>query len=260
MNFIKTTSAEKYSVSIITVCYNAVNTIERTILSVINQNFSDFEYIIIDGKSKDGTLDIINKYAEQINIIVSEEDLGIYDAMNKGVKLAHGEWVNFMNSGDVFASNDVILKIFSNKINSDINFLYSDNFYLLANGEKFLSRNNHDEPCLLHQSSMYRKSLHNTFGYYIVSDPIIVSDYLFFCSLPKSYFLKVETIISINDTTGVSSIGDWCTEGSMCAKVVFRKWSMPKLFRKYMLHLLRVKMPLIFNYYYYLKKRLKISK
>lgn len=89
-------------ISIITVSYNAVATIEQTILSVINQGFEDYEYIIVDGGSTDGTVDVIDKYQDKITLWVSEPDKGIYDAMNKGVKFAKGDWLNFMNAGDEF--------------------------------------------------------------------------------------------------------------------------------------------------------------
>lgn len=89
-------------ISIITVSYNAVAIIEQTILSIINLDFEDYEYIIVDGGSTDGTIDMIKKYQDKISFWVSEPDKGIYDAMNKGVRLAKGEWVNFMNAGDEF--------------------------------------------------------------------------------------------------------------------------------------------------------------
>lgn len=87
-------------ISVITVVYNAVATLEQTIHSVINQDFEDFEFIIIDGGSSDGTIEIIKKYEDRITLWISEPDKGIYDAMNKGIIMAKGEYIYFINSGD----------------------------------------------------------------------------------------------------------------------------------------------------------------
>ena len=95
-------------ISVITVCYNAENNLERTILSVLNQTYSNIEYIIIDGGSTDGTIDLIKKYADKITYWQSETDKGIYDAMNKGIQKATGEWINFMNAGDLFSSTTIL--------------------------------------------------------------------------------------------------------------------------------------------------------
>ena len=92
-------------ISVITVSYNAVLTIEQTILSVINQTYLNIEYIIIDGGSTDGTVNVIKKYADKIAYWVSESDKGIYDAMNKGIAYSHGEYCNFINAGDKFCSS-----------------------------------------------------------------------------------------------------------------------------------------------------------
>lgn len=95
-------------ISVVTVCYNAVNEIEKTILSVLNQTYDNIEYIVIDGGSNDGSVDIIKKYADCIAYWVSEPDRGIYDAMNKGIRAAKGEWINFMNAGDRFENMGVL--------------------------------------------------------------------------------------------------------------------------------------------------------
>ena len=99
--------------SIITVCYNAIDTIEDTIKSVICQDYKQFEYLIIDGASTDGTLDIIKRYANLDDRIhyVSEKDTGLYNAMNKGVALATGDLLEFLNSGDVLYSEEVLSHI-----------------------------------------------------------------------------------------------------------------------------------------------------
>jgi len=95
-------------ITVITVVLNGAKTLEETIQSVINQTYPNVEYIIIDGGSTDGTLDIIKKHENYIDYWVSEKDGGIYDAMNKGIDLVNGEFVNFMNSGDLFYNNSVL--------------------------------------------------------------------------------------------------------------------------------------------------------
>lgn len=112
--------------SIVTICYNAVQDIEKTVLSVLSQTYKNYEYIIIDGASTDGTIELIreciNKYNKN-NIhmtIVSEKDNGIYNAMNKGVNLASGKYINFMNSGDAFCNKDILKNLSSNMLTEDV--------------------------------------------------------------------------------------------------------------------------------------------
>lgn len=106
--------------SIITVNFNDANGLERTINSVISQSYHNFEFIVIDGGSSDGSLDIIKKYERHIDYWVSEHDGGIYQGMNKGLRQAKGDYVNFMNSGDSFHSTDVLECIFSLDTDADI--------------------------------------------------------------------------------------------------------------------------------------------
>jgi glycosyltransferase involved in cell wall biosynthesis len=105
--------------SIITINYNNCNGLKKTIESVIEQTYTDYEYIIIDGGSTDGSLDVIKKYDKKIDYWISEPDRGIYNAMNKGILKATGEYCNFMNSGDFFYNKNVLEKVF-NQNNEDI--------------------------------------------------------------------------------------------------------------------------------------------
>jgi len=98
-------------VSIITICYNSEATIRETITSVLSQSYSDIEYIIVDGASKDGTCEIVRSFGDKISTFVSERDKGIYDAMNKGVKLATGDVIGILNSDDFYADANVVSDI-----------------------------------------------------------------------------------------------------------------------------------------------------
>lgn len=104
-----------HKISIITVTYNCVDILESTILSVLQQDYQNIEYIIVDGKSTDGTIDLVSTYETQITKFVSEKDSGIYDAMNKGLSLCTGDWVFFLNAGDVFCDKFVLSRIFSSE-------------------------------------------------------------------------------------------------------------------------------------------------
>jgi len=116
--------------SVITIVYNNVRDIERTMLSVLNQTYQNIEYILIDGLSNDGTKDIIYKYKDRLAQFISEKDKGIYDAMNKGLALATGDYVLFMNSGDEIYALETVSAIFATAPNADIYYgeteMYND--------------------------------------------------------------------------------------------------------------------------------------
>jgi glycosyltransferase involved in cell wall biosynthesis len=120
-------------ITIVTVVLNGEKTLEETILSVINQTYTNIEYIIIDGNSTDCTLDIIKKYEDKIDYWISEPDDGIYFAMNKGIDLATGEWLNFMNSGDYFYTKTILQNIFE-KENIEADIIYGDIFCIYSFG------------------------------------------------------------------------------------------------------------------------------
>ncbi len=121
---------KKLKISIITVCYNAENTIEQTVLSVINQSYDNIEYIVIDGLSKDKTINILSKYQKNISKIISENDSGLYDAMNKGIKLASGDVIGFINADDFFSSKYIVEEIMSFFNHSQIKIVYGDLVYV----------------------------------------------------------------------------------------------------------------------------------
>lgn len=156
-------------VSIITVVFNAVDKIEATLLSVFGQKFRNVEYIVIDGGSTDGTLDIINRYRDKIDIFISENDDGIYDALNKGILRATGDWIGVMNAGDDFASVDVLLKVFAKgKDLETVDVIYGDAVAVDGKKESYskASTNIADlegGPCYRHGASFVKKAVHRNF-------------------------------------------------------------------------------------------------
>lgn len=121
-------------ISIITCVYNNKNFIEKTILSIISQTYENIEYIIVDGNSTDGTCEIIKQYEDKIDYWVSEPDSGVYDAMNKGINLATGDYLLYINSGDEIYSPDTIRKVFKdNNLSADI--YYGESLYIGLNGK-----------------------------------------------------------------------------------------------------------------------------
>ena len=149
---------DKPLITVITVCYNAAETIEQTILSVISQTYTNIEYIIVDGASTDGTIEIIEKYRDKLSNFVSGRDKGIYDAMNKAIDLSHGKWINFMNSGDTFVDTKVIENVFANNIAEDTKIIYGDVVRYFPNQKTVIQRfNNLQEGSiqfdLIHQST-----------------------------------------------------------------------------------------------------------
>lgn len=129
--------------SVITIVYNNVRDIERTILSVLNQTYSNIEYIIVDGLSTDGTFQMIKQYQDRVSKIISEKDRGIYDAMNKGLALATGDYVIFMNSGDEFYDAGTVTAVFAAADDADI--YYGETEMIAGSGES-LGQRRHKAP------------------------------------------------------------------------------------------------------------------
>lgn len=140
--------SENPLITIITVSYNIVSRIEETILSVIHQDYSNVEYIVIDGGSTDGTVDVIKKYGNKIAHWLSEKDNGIYDAINKGIDLANGEWIGIMNCGDVYASNDVLSRLFANRDNAGVDVIFGDSVEVSSYGKRYIKAHWNVNPSL----------------------------------------------------------------------------------------------------------------
>jgi glycosyltransferase involved in cell wall biosynthesis len=171
--------------SIITINFNNAAGLSKTIKSVIEQTFTDFEYLVIDGASSDGSLNIINENADKITYWISEPDKGIYNAMNKGILKSNGEFLLFLNSGDYLTEQTVLEKVFA--IDKDCDLLYGNIILVSKNGNKKkdvgpgggkISLLNFRYNTICHQSSFINRRLFNKYGLYD-EELKIVSDWKF---------------------------------------------------------------------------------
>lgn len=198
--------------SIITVNLNNSFGLEKTIQSIIHQSFNDYEFIIIDGGSVDNSLEIIHKYDKNLTKWVSEKDDGIYDAMNKGILHSSGEYLFFLNSGDILAKPDVLYQVFKN--NFDFDIIYGDvNLHFLK--DKTIIKRHPDELTMLflfssalcHQSVFIKRELFNSLGPYNVQYKL-ASDWLFILQaviLQNCSYKHLNKIISDYYVNGVST-------------------------------------------------------
>lgn len=194
-------------VSIITINYNNIEGLKQTVESVLAQTYSDKEYIVIDGGSKDGAVDFL-KSKKNITYWVSEKDGGLYNAMNKGIRKSSGDYVIFMNSGDVFFDNNVLSDIFDGIV-YDADVLYGSTIYKYGNGgilrkPRDLSVMSYELP-FCHQSCFIKGELMNKIEY--DESYKLIADYNFFyLGWKKNWkFLLIHKIVSIYDTTGISA-------------------------------------------------------
>lgn len=196
------------SVSIITIVKNSVNLIEKTLLSAISQKEIDKEYIVIDGISMDGTVEIIKNYKDKIDIFISELDSGISDAFNKGLKLATKDFVIILNAGDVFVSDDVISKMLNCANNESI---ITGNCVNYKKGYKYPYFNPHKLPHLFlraklaHSATLIDRSLFLKYGNYSEKYKIAMDYDLFvrfFKKKEKFKYINIDVVLF--DLTGIS--------------------------------------------------------
>jgi hypothetical protein len=188
-------------ISVITVVYNGEKRLEQTIQSIVNQDCDWFEYIIIDGGSEDRTLEIIKKYDAEIDYWVSAKDRGIYDAMNKGIELANGRWLSFMNCEDLFVDRQSLSSV---PLAAEVDFYYSDSIIYHVNKYARLCTCSQKTKVFIHQAIVYQKHTHDD-GKYLVHDRLIVADYLFFRQNDRRQWMKLDRPLSIYSMEGISS-------------------------------------------------------
>lgn len=199
--------------SIITVSLNVQDSIEATILSVLNQSYRNFEYIIIDGKSTDKTFEIIQKYKKELAFIVSESDSGIYSAMNKGASLAKGDYLYFLNAGDVLENNKILEEVADEIDKNDADLLYGKTRVMNSNNEggyvkgKFLNKFLLRLGCKIGQQSVFVKR--NVFNEVdgLNEKYKIAADFDLLCKIlgTDHYIGKIDRVICNYDNKGVSS-------------------------------------------------------
>lgn len=204
-------SKDSLKVSVVTINYNGAHWLDATLQSVLSQTYPDIEYIIIDGGSTDGSVNIIKGYEGRISYWVSEPDKGIYHAMNKGILQAKGDYLSFMNSGDVFHSTTAIEELVNNLDGNDFIFgniiLKEKDRNRLLQYPAVLDFRFFLERAIPHQSSLIRRGLFDTFGLYNENWKIS-SDWEFFllciCKHNCSY-KYIDFTVCVYDHYGVSS-------------------------------------------------------
>jgi glycosyltransferase involved in cell wall biosynthesis len=199
--------------TIITVCKDIAGDIVDTCESIVAQTFRNFEWIVVDGASTDGTLDVLERYRRRIGILVSEPDRGVYHAMNKGVALARGEYLLFLNGGDYLAEDTVLERVFAQKRAADI--LYGswvcrrdDGFLYRCNvpPEEVITKSFFAYDILNHQSTFIKKALFEKFGLYDEQYRIMADweKWILF-SENGCRFVKLDFPVSVYRLNGMSS-------------------------------------------------------
>lgn len=194
-------------ISIVTIVFNNVQSIEKTVKSVIEQSYPNFEYIVIDGASTDGTVALLNKYSDQIHQLVSEPDKGLYDAMNKGVDRCNGDYVIFMNSGDWFYNNNVLKEIFTSADMREYDFIYGATELRTESGSRIYKSGNASnfwKKLVIHQSLFTKREicLSNKFdlSYKVSADFDFIYKLFFF----RHKFKQLDVVVSSFDMVGYS--------------------------------------------------------
>jgi glycosyltransferase involved in cell wall biosynthesis len=197
-------------ISIVTVVLNDSERFYDTASNIAELSYENIEYIVIDGGSSDETLNVIDSFKDGIDVYLSEHDEGLYHAMNKGIELATGEWIIFMNAGDKFENNKVLKTIFKARSYEDFDILYGDVNVSYSGFQKF-------EPAgeiidikkgmqFCHQCALIRLSYHKNYNYNIQHKICADFDFFYNATTQNISFLKLDEIIANVTSLGISDL------------------------------------------------------
>ncbi|MFC3353426.1 glycosyltransferase family 2 protein [Sphingobacterium zeae] len=246
-------------ISIITVCWNSAATIEKTIKSVQSQDYTNLEYIIIDGQSKDSTLEIIKKYSHVVTKWISEPDKGLYDAMNKGIGMATGDYIGIINADDTFSDVDTISNIANFLKINNVDASLGDIVQHRDDGQiirRYSAKNWNPEKLKIgfmpaHPAIFFRKELFEKFGYYSL-DFKIAADY----ELIIRYFLKQHISWKFSGiTTHKMLIGGVSSSGYRSYKKVSEEIIKALQMNHISFHAWRIKSRIIWKVFGFLKRK-----
>jgi len=245
-------------ITIITVVYNNSIELKTTIQNIIDQTYTNIEYIVVDGKSTDGTLNIINKYSDHIHVWTSEEDEGLYDAMNKGMALATGDYIVFMNAGDTFAKKETLSNVAEEIVANEFpDFVYGDLIEIPFNGKSYLRVSRSTEAKKIgmftcHQSMYYKNQVIKDYNLSYDLKFKIASDYNFTCkflNVSKRNF-HISSPLCKFELGGISTENwyKYLVENHETRKTVLKMSFMQGLFIHYaqvVWHIVKFKVPII---------------
>lgn len=208
-----------YIFSIITINLNNAAGLEKTIKSVINQSFTDFQFIIIDGGSTDGSINVIERYKAKIHISCSEKDSGVYDAMNKGIQRSSGEYCIFLNSGDFFVNDGILRAVKNSNISADIitgdTLVYNNQKSEIIRAPGKISFYTFYKHSIQHQATFIRSVLFNEIGMYNEKFKI-VGDWDFFIRALAKHKASYQTLSFIVTSIDAEGISSWPENSLIC--------------------------------------------
>jgi putative colanic acid biosynthesis glycosyltransferase len=196
-------------ITVVTVSFNAGVGLEKTIESVLSQNYKSIQYIVVDGGSTDNSIEILDRYRSHLYKCVSEKDDGVYDAMNKGLSLATGNWIIFLNAGDRFSDRDTLERVFCNENYDEADIIYGEYLFQDQKGKVRWGLTGHHKNLkygsqFCHQSTFIKTKYHSRHPY--DKNVRIAADHKFFFEAQshRVNFRKIDVVVSICESGGIS--------------------------------------------------------